>query len=55
MELALRDVPAVPIYKSMAPDAARMHDRGVTVKALAQHFGVHRDTVAKALRWFRQL
>ena len=55
VELALRDVPAIPIYQSMAPEAARMHDRRVTLKAIAQHFGVDRFTAAKALRWFRQL
>ena len=54
VELALRDVPAIPIYQSMASEAARMRARGVTLKAIGQHFGVNRLTAAKALRWFRQ-
>ena len=32
-----------------------MHARGVSLKAIAQHFTVDRFTAAKALRWFRQL
>ena len=42
-----------PVYQSIAADVAAMHERGVPVSGIAQHFGVDHHTAAKALRWFR--
>ena len=31
-----------------------MEDQGVTVAAIARHFGVDDHTAGKAIRWFRE-
>ena len=43
----------VPVYQRIAAEAAGMQDQGVTVAAIARHFGVDHHTVEKAIRWFR--
>ena len=42
-----------PVYQSIAPQVAAMHDRGVRVSGIAKHLGVDHHTAAKALGWFR--
>ena len=49
----LRDLPETPVYQRIAAEAAGMQDRGVTVAAIARHFGVDDHTAGKAIRWFR--
>ena len=43
----------LPVYQSIAADAAAMHERGAPVSGIAKHFCVDHHTAAKALRWFR--
>ena len=54
VELELREPPTTPVYERIAAEAAGMQDRGVTVAAIARHFGVDDHTAAKAIRSFRQ-
>ena len=54
LRVELRDPPTTPVYQCIAAEAAVMRDRGVTVAAIARHFGVDDHTAAKAIRWFRQ-
>ena len=53
-EVELRDVSTTPVYQQIAAQAAGMQNRGVTVAAIARHFGVDDHTADKAIRWFRQ-
>ena len=48
--MELRDPPTTPVYQPIAAQAARMHDRGDTVAAIARHFGVDDHTAVKAVR-----
>jgi len=52
VELDLRRLLKPPRYQLMAADAARLHQAGVTFKAIAARFGVDDHTAAKAVRWF---
>ena len=54
VEVELRDPPTTPVYQRIAAAAVGMRDRGVTVAAIARHFGVDDHTAGKAIRWFRQ-
>ena len=38
----------------MAPQAVELRERGVSVAAIAQLFGVDHHTASKALRWFAE-
>ena len=42
----------VPVYQRIAAEAAEMRARGVSMHAVAKHFGVDDHTAAKAVRWF---
>ena len=42
-----------PVYQSIAPQVAEVHERDLSLNAIAKHFGVDDHTAAKALRWFR--
>ncbi len=53
-DVEIRDVPKTPVYQEIAAQAGEMRDRGVSVAAIARHFGVDHHTVDKALRWFGQ-
>ena len=52
LEVEFRDSPITPVYQRMAAQAAEMRVQGVSVTAIARHFGVDYHTAAKALRWF---
>ena len=54
VEVELRGAPITPIYQRIAAEAARLHEGGLALKAVAEHFGVNDHTAAKAVRWFRQ-
>ena len=54
VEVELRGLPEVPIYQRIAREADRLHDAGLTLDAIAEHFAVDDHTAAKAVRWFRQ-
>ena len=54
VEVELRDPPPTPVYQGIAAQATAMRGRGVSVTAIARHFGVDCHTAAKALRWFKQ-
>ena len=51
LTVELRNPVRTPIYQSMAPRALELHDRGVSLGAIARLFGVAHHTVTKALRW----
>ena len=53
VEIEFRDPPTTPTYQAMVPEAVRMHRAGLTLKAIAQHFGVDDYLAAKAVRWLR--
>ena len=42
----------MPVYRRLAAEAVEIRARGVSMKAIAEHFGVDDHTVAKAVRWF---
>ena len=54
VEVELGGPPTTPVYQSIAAEAARMCDAGLTFQAVAERFGVDDHTAAKAVRWFRQ-
>ena len=54
VEVELRGAPITPIYQRIAHEAARLHEGGLTLKAVAEHFAVDDHTAAKAVRCFRQ-
>ena len=53
LELDLRRLLKTPRYQLIAAEAVRLHQAGLTIKAVAAHFGVDDHTAAKAVRWFR--
>ena len=52
-EVELRAVQELLAYQRIAANAAGMQDRGLSVAAIARHFGVDDHTAGKAIRWFR--
>lgn len=50
--VALRGLPVTPAYQRIAAEAAERRARGVSMRAIADHFGVDDHTAAKAVRWF---
>ena len=52
LDVELRDPPTVPVYQTIGSQAAEMRVKGVSVTAIARHFGVDYHTAVKALRWF---
>ena len=51
VQVELRVEPVVPVYQRIAAEAAGMRARGLSVAAVARHFGVDDHTVVKAVRW----
>ena len=51
VQVELRVEPKIPLYQRIAAEAAEMRARGVSMRAVAEHFGVDDHTVAKAVRW----
>ena len=43
---------AAPAYQRIAAEAAEMRARGVSMRVVAEHFGVNDHTAGKAVRWF---
>lgn len=54
VELDLRRLFKIPCYQLIAVAAVRLHQAGLTFKAIAERFGVDDHTAAKAVRWFCQ-
>ena len=53
VELPLRRLLKTPRYQLIAAEAASLHQAGLTLKAIAERFGVDDHTAAKAVRWLR--
>ena len=52
VQVELRVEPKIPVYQRIAAEAAEMRARGVSMSAVARHFGVDYHTAGKAVRWF---
>ena len=54
LEVELGRSASVPVYQAIAARVAEMHAGGISLRAIAENFGVDDHTAAKALRWFRE-